>query len=185
MRCISHVSDLKIMASQALLLIHTHLSHFLYLRKVEAMSPGRLSRSYPCFCSQNCCYQTWGFFPHCHSTCMWPGCYEGRRFAATCATHAVCPVSPEMVLIFKAVLPDLHPCVMMQEKQVRDEPQLSSSVSPCCLLLPLPCLCRSQGTMGLSSEREKGNGTQCELVDTNLATSSNTTLMIVMPYQAS
>lgn len=64
MRCISHVSDLKIMASQALLLIHKHLSHFLYLRKVEAMSPGRLSRSYPCFCSQNCCYQTWGFFIH-------------------------------------------------------------------------------------------------------------------------
>lgn len=51
-------------------------------------------------------------------------------------------------------------------------------LNPCCLLLPLPCLCHSQGTVGLSSGREKGNGTQCELVDTNLATSSNTTLMI-------
>lgn len=33
MHCISHVADLKIMASQALFLIHKHLSHFLYLRK--------------------------------------------------------------------------------------------------------------------------------------------------------
>lgn len=138
MRCISHGSDLKIMASQALFLIHKHLSHFLYLRKVEAMSPDRLSRSYPYFC-----YQTWGIFSPCHSTCTWPGCYEDRWFVPTCATRAVCPVSPEMVLMFRQHWPDLHPCVMVQEKQVRDDPRLSSSISPCCLLLPLPCLCHS------------------------------------------
>ncbi|RLW00816.1 hypothetical protein DV515_00008479 [Chloebia gouldiae] len=42
---------------------------------------------------------------------------------------SVCPLSPEMVLIFRQCWPDLHHCVV-QDKQVRDDPQLSSSISP-------------------------------------------------------
>lgn len=125
MRCISHVADLKIMASQALFLIRKHLSHFLYLRKAcqQIDFQGHIHIVVPKIVSTKPPGGMGG--SHCHSTCRWPGCCEDCWFVATCATPAVCPVSPEMVLIFRQCWPDLHPCVVMREKQVRDDPQPS------------------------------------------------------------
>lgn len=84
MRCISHVSDPKIMASQALFLIHKHLSHFLYLRRAchQIDFQGHIHIVAPKIVST----KHGSFFSHCHSTCRWPGCYEDCWFVATCAT---------------------------------------------------------------------------------------------------
>lgn len=130
---ISHVAELKIMASQALFLIHKHLSHFLYLRK--ACQPIDFQGHIHIVAPKIVSTKHGGFFPHRHSTCRWPGCYEDCWFVATCATPAVCPVSPEMMLIFRQCWPDLHPCVVMQKKKSR-----SGMIHSC-----LPALTGSHG----------------------------------------
>lgn len=147
MSCLSCVKP-ENNASQALFLIPKHLSHFLYLRKAchQIDFQGHIHIFLPKLFLPN----MEGFFPRFHSTCRWPGCYEGCWFVATCATPAVCPVSPEMVLILRQCWPDLHPCVVMPEKQVRDVPQLSSSISPH----------REPWVQASPGKRDKGNGTQ-------------------------
>lgn len=131
----------------------------------EGMSPDRLSRSYPYCCSQNCFYQTWGFF---HIVTAHAGGLAAMKTAGYLCHTSVCPVSPKMVLIFRQCWPDLHPCVVVQDKQVRDDPQLSSSISPH----------REPWAQASAGKRDKGNRTQPKLVGANLEISSNITLMI-------
>lgn len=151
------MSGLKIVASQALFLICKHLPHFLYQRK--AVSPGRLSRSYPYF-ALKIAANTYPSFAiataHvyglatmgaiCLSSLREVVWAEDKELVATHVTFAVYSTSPEMVLTFILCGPDLNLCDMIKKKKkANDVFQLSSF----CSLLPLPHFSHSQEAMAI------------------------------------